>query len=147
MKLHCIVQFSLQYFFNTSFCVFEEYSVRHSEQQLQGTVQCPMQCTVRCAVTCSVQCTVQCKLQFTGSREEVKPQRICWPATLTSGYSALYTVQYSVQCTVQCTLYCSVQYRYVGCPGNQWDVTITKGKRKKSFLIAFRHNNLFPLLR
>ena len=58
-----------------------------------------------------------------------------------------FIVQYSVQCTVECTLYCSAQYRYVGCPGNQWDVTITKVIRKEYFLIAFRQNNLFPLLR
>ena len=42
-------------------------------------------------------------------------------------------IQYSVQCTVECTLYCSAQYRYVGYSGTQWDLTITKVIRKKSF--------------
>ena len=63
------------------------------------------------------------------------------PATLTSGFSLLYSTVYSVQCTVQCTLYCSVQYRCVGYPGTQCDVTITKVIRIKSFLVTFMQNN------
>ena len=67
------------------------------------------------------------------------------PATLTSGFSLLYSVQctvYNVQCTVQCTLYCSVQYRCVGYPGTQWDVTTTKVIRIKSFPVTFMQNNV-----
>ena len=52
-----------------------------------------------------------------------------------------YIVHYSVQFTVQCTLYCSVQCMCLGYPGTQWDVTITKVSRIKSFLVTFMKNN------
>ena len=116
----------------------------NSSNSVLYNVQCSVQYIVQYNSQYSVQYSVSYNLQEAGKRLNFK--EFASSASHVDVWLQCI-VQDSVQCTVECTLYCSVQYRYVGCPGNQWDVTKTKGKRKKSFFIAFRHNNLFPLLR
>ena len=115
-------------FFYTSFCVFEEYSGRHS---LQYSVQYNVQCSVYYSLQYNFQYSVQYSVIY--SLKEAGKGLFLSSATHFDVWLQ-FIVHYSVQCTVQCTFNFSVQYMYVGCPGTQWDVTIQPVKTKPKLL-------------